>query len=501
MYKDEKLSQIDMTVHQVFQLIKPVLEAYIKQKHELTKQIFQDGTLPEDVIAECPYHGIIDVKKFDDKTRKASKNFVKWILDNKISRIESNTKNIYFCSEFKKVEGWKGEKTIDSILMSREEGLKENQVVEYGFKFSLSNLKKKDFFKILSNFSFQNLQLCEHLDENVLMDANPLVINSKDSSRFFHHDYDRTLGEVFRKSNAKASLQLYCDDCYRRIDHLCCTDSIIKYGVGYELNPGHPVEGILLKLNLKKHNLDFTEFEYSDRNIRRTNQFFLKKHNALLSQKYREIDNVIEKIKPEILILQGNKQDIIDYLKYDVDLIIFDDSEDAKQRFFLFDKNKKIEEDIEKCCLHIIQNLEPYSDEIRGKEHDKLIGALEKIGKDLGYIPQREISSKGSRVDLVWLDRNGKIFSALEVETASQWKKDIVTTWETEPKLAVILAHYKSEKGIKDIVQYILLKDMPHKLLFINNVTKKAYLVEKQNILKYYDIEKQEEIASDVFEY
>jgi len=491
-----------MTVHQVFQLIKPVLEAYIKQKHELTKQIFQDGTLPEDVIAECPHQGIIDVKKFDDKTRKASKNFVKWILDNNIGWIESDTKNIYFRSEFEKVDGRKGKRTIDSIVMSRQQGLKENEVEEYEFKFSLSNFKKKDFFKILSNFSFQNLQLCEHLDENVLMDANPLVINSKDYSRIFHHyDRDKTLGEVFRKSDTSASLQLYCDDCYRRIDHLCCKDSIVKRGVGYEPNYDHPIEGILLKLNLKKHNLDFTEFEYSDRINRGINQFFLKKYNALLSEKSREIDSVIEKIKPEILILQGNKQDIVDYLKYGVDLIIFDDSEDAKQRFFLFDKNKKIEEDVEKCCLHIIQNLESYSDEIRGKEHDKLIGALEKIGKDLGYIPQREISSKGSRVDLVWLDRNGKIFSALEVETASQWKKDIITTWETEPKLAVILAHYKSEKGIKDIVQYILLKDMPHKLLFINNVTKKAYLVEKQNILKYYDIEKQEEITSDVFEY
>ncbi len=50
----------------------------------------------------------------------------------------------------------------------------------------------------------------------------------------------------------------------------------------------------------------------------------------------------------------------------------------------MFDKDKKIEENIEKCCLHIIRNLETYSEKIRAKEHDKLIEALEKIGHELG---------------------------------------------------------------------------------------------------------------------
>jgi len=38
-------------------------------------------------------------------------------------------------------------------------------------------------------------------------------------------------------------------------------------------------------------------------------------------------------------------------------------------------------------------------------------------------------------------------------------------------------------------------------LLFINNTTKKAYLIEKQKILKFYDIEKREEDESEVFKY
>ena len=67
--------------------------------------------------------------------------------------------------------------------------------------------------------------------------------------------------------------------------------------------------------------------------------------------------------------------------------------------------------------------------------------------------------------------------------------------------MAVILSHSKSEKGIKDIIQYTLLKDMPHKLLFINNTSKKAYLIGDKNVLKYYDIEKKEEIEPEVHEF
>jgi hypothetical protein len=153
--------------------------------------------------------------------------------------------------------------------------------------------------------------------------------------------------------------------------------------------------------------------------------------------------------------------------------------------------------------LYVTLKLDNYSQEIRGKEHDRLVEALERIGHDLGFIPQKELPHKGSRVDLVWLDRDGNVFAAIEVETSSQWKKDIISTWETEPKLAIIISHYKSDKGIKDITQYVLLENMPHKLLFINNTNKKAYLIDRQNIVRYYDIEKKKEIktTSDTFEF
>ncbi len=491
-----------MELQKAFNSIKPLLDSYIKRKIELRKQINQEGTLPDDIISECPLHEIIEIKKFDEKTLQTVPHLLEWIKENKILRIESDTKKIYLRAQKERMGGKLGTETIESLSLSRERGLKEREP-EYEFRQSVKNYKTKEFYKLLTNYTYDDLHFCDHFDETNVQKIKPIVVVLQDVERhFIFHDGTKSLGQALSKREPNSNLQLLCDDCYNRIDKLCCINAIVKKSVGYEPNYRHNFnfDDILLRLILKKNNVSFNEFT-EERFGRIPTQFYLKDFNALLTHKRREIENIIEKLNPETIILQGNKQDIIDYLKYDTNLIIYDDSEDAKQRFFLFDKNKKVENSVEKCCLHLIQNLENYSDEIRGKEHDKLIGALEKIGKELGFIPQREVKSKGSRVDLVWLDRNGEIFSAIEVETSSQWKKDVVTTWETEPELAVILAHTKSEKGVKDILQYVLLKDMPHKLLFINNITKKAYLIEKQKILKFYDIEKREEAESEVFEY
>jgi len=483
----------------VFDLVKPLLESYIEQKHELKKLIAQNGTLPDDIISECPVQSIVDLKKFDDKTIITTSSFIDWVQENKISTIESDTDNIYMRSEKQKIEGKKGSRTPESMLLSRDRGLKEEQK-EYEFTQSLKDYKTKDFYNLLSEYPFNQLYFCEHFSVENYKDIKPVVLVTKEENRYYLRDRPKSIGETLTKTKPEPNLHMFCNDCYNRIEKLCCTDAVVKTSLGYEPHPRHNFDDILLRMVLKKHNFNFNEFleEGFGRSLTR---FYLNDLKAVIIRKHRDAEQIIEKLKPETIIIQGNKQDIIDFLKYDTNLIIFDDSKDSKQRFFLFDNKKQVESNIEKCCLKIIQNLENYSEEIRGKEHDKLIGALERIGKELGFIPQREVESKGARVDLVWLDREGSIFSALEVETSAQWKKDVVTTWETEPKLAVILAHYKSEKGIKDILQYVLLKNMPHHLLFINNITKKAFLIENQNMIKCYDIEKKEEIDSDIFEY
>jgi hypothetical protein len=104
---------------------------------------------------------------------------------------------------------------------------------------------------------------------------------------------------------------------------------------------------------------------------------------------------------------------------------------------------------------------------------------------------------------MAWLDRQGIVQVAIEVEdAASTWKKDIISTWEAQPRLAIILTHDKTDKKIRDLTQYVLLQYMPHKLLFVNYELKRAYLVEKQDLLKCYDLEKKAEVPkSEIFEF
>jgi len=119
--------------------------------------------------------------------------------------------------------------------------------------------------------------------------------------------------------------------------------------------------------------------------------------------------------------------------------------------------------------------------------------ALYSIGGELGYVPQKEYGKSGVRIDCVWFDREGKIQVASEVETTATWKKDLISTWEVEPKLAIIVGFPKTDKVAQNLMQAILMKYTPHYVLYINKQTDHAFLFDKQKIVKYYNLEKEKE--------
>jgi hypothetical protein len=84
-------------------------------------------------------------------------------------------------------------------------------------------------------------------------------------------------------------------------------------------------------------------------------------------------------------------------------------------------------------------HLNQVMDGLRGNDHDRTIDALSRIGTSMGYVSKTEFSQPGVRIDLVWYDREGNIQVACEVETSSTWKKDLISTWEVEPSLAIIV--------------------------------------------------------------
>jgi len=486
-----------VSVSQVFEKLKPILDSYIGKKTEFEKKVFEYGILPPEIIKECPVKDIKKIEKFDEELLKSKSEFLNWIKENEIRWIENDTKNVYIRAKQKKIDDIKGRNILAEIY--EQKGMKRSDGYEYEFQIPINKLKNKTVREFLKKFEFNDLSHCGHIDENSFSESIPLVLSTKEHVHRVIAGGGESLHNVLEPSS-NTHLRLMCSDCYNRIDKLCCERAVYKDGLGYSEDYSHNFNEFLMSVVLRENNVNVKIFREDIERSRNPAVFFFPEFNGILTKTNRNLEKIITKLKPKILIIQGKKESILDYLKFDSDLIIFNDS-DINQRYFIFDKNKTVEKDIEKCCLEIVQKIEDVSDTTRGNEHEKLIGALEKIGRDLGYVPQKEVSSKGNRIDLIWYNRDGTVFSALEVETKGNWKKDIISTWEVEPKLSVILTNAKSEKPIKELMKYVLLRDMPHKLLFLNNTTKLGYLLEKQKILRFYDITKRKEIESQVFEY
>jgi len=174
---------------------------------------------------------------------------------------------------------------------------------------------------------------------------------------------------------------------------------------------------------------------------------------------------------------------ISEYLKDGGDVIVIDEG-----RIYQYRHDMEIEGDINALLKRIVTNLETYCQVEQGDDHERYVRALARIGSESGFGPIFEYHAKGSRVDCVWLDSQGDVFAAIEVETSGSFKKDIVSTWETGPQLAVICINAETDDGIHRLAGYELLTVIPHALLMVNTATKNAYLFDKQEVIGRYEL-------------
>lgn len=462
----------------VFDKLRPVLEDFINQKNQLEKQIKHDGTVPVEIRKECVFNSIVAVRRFDEEVTSRLPAFVKWIANNEIVRLQYD--GLILRADSKK-DRLDGKKPSGQMV-----GTESQEIRSYIYELDVEKFQHREILPLLTTFKFQRFSHCDHLqDLDSYENAIPILLT-------------RQLRTSQIGGSQSDDLILLCLDCERRIENTCSELDIRKDGPIYISNHNH--DQVIMRLLLRKYSIEFEEPDKSFRYERRGLEFVLPKFSALITDKKRELDDRIEKLKPSLIIARGQKSNITNYLGTNCNVILFDDSPDAFQRFAIFDKSKTIEQDEEKCCHHIIQNLDAYVDELRGKDHDRIIESLGRIGRELGFVSQREVPIKGSKVDLVWMQRDGSVFGAIEVETVSSLKKDIISTWELEPKLAIIVGHFQTDKSITDMLDYVLLKSMPHKLMLINNTTKKAYFIHRQQLLKVFELRVSPKRAPDVAE-
>ena len=461
--------------------LEPVLHEFSAQIRGVEERIKREGKISPDICSKCSERNIAEVVKFENASSSLT-SFLTWIKENEIRDLASSGEVLSFRSTKKTVEGIKGNIPLFEIGQTLSASTEK---VLYDYRLSVGKLKRKDFEAFLKH-SFSSIRACPHISD-VSSEKHVALVRKTQQKPDFEGRGTQRVEALWEEPEAIDRYMALCPECYDRIDSVGCEESIRREG--FVFVHACPLRRIIFQNLVENHDIKYCSGEKERFFERDQLMFYLPDLSVFVSDSFS--DPTIESLKPDTLLAFGGKQELPNLLQYGKNVILFDTSVENNV-LVVFDKNLRVEGSEEIIIERIVSDLDQYSSELRGKEHDKLVEAFRKIGEELGYIAQTELSEKGARVDVVWLSRDGKVQVAIEVETSAQWKKDIVTTWESSPKLAVVLAHYKTDKGTEDITQYDLLQYMPHKLLFISYLQKKAYLIEKGNIIKSYDVKSAE---------
>lgn len=466
-------------------IIQPLLVKYFEEKERIEQGIIREGRVPKAICSLCEgYSTKRWIEPFSKDEERDVSQFVQSMKENKISSINRliNLERIVYPS------------SRISICTSQEFGRKKPEPTNKGlnrYTYRISEFKKRtfcpqEFKKILERFD--RIVSCAHFEVDS-GEVVHLVIKWKSSEQLkIEYDEGRLRYDV---------LFLCCTGCKADIEKRGCVGGVRKDGFIYTKRCD--LDFLLLEKILKEAGLSFElGHRYGLLMERSSADFYLKEHEILiilhgqlysyperLEQRYEAMISVL---KPKLIVCFGDKTRIIELLGYDTNVLVA-----SEEGFYVCDYTRPMEESLDKIIRSVIEKLDDYIEEMRGNEHDRLIKAFEKLGQELGYVPQREYSKHGLRVDCVWYDRQGKIRIAIEVETRGGWKKDIVSTWELEPQLSIITTYQKTDSVPKALMDFALMRSIPHKLLYINMETKNAYLFNKQEILRRYSLKKKGE--------
>lgn len=443
------------------QVIKPVLIRFLKEKKDIEDSAKRDGKIPQDLCKLCSDSSRLvktAISPLKESELSSLSLFLKWMKEKKISSVEG-----LFYFGMGSIEVETREPIAKTVPIMLEKGV-------YHYSYLLSELARRFFHSDLTA-KFDGLQSCPHFDVD-----NPRVVHMIKEE------------DVFEKKRVSNLLFFCCDRCAEEKEKLACDRGAIKQGFIYSVNCD--LDGLVLEKILQEEGIEYEKGEKSEDFLsRESHMLFLRKHGILISLLHfpRLDETVVSVMKPKLIVHTGKKATLVDLLVFNTDVLIMSD-----EGFYVYDHTKAVEESIDSIVSYMTDRLHDYSEKARGNDHDRLIMAFEKIGQELGYVPQREHSKSGLRVDCVWFDRQGKIQVAIEVETAGGWKKDILSTWELEPQLSVVATFQKTDSVPQSLMDFSLMKSIPHRLLYINMTTMNAYLFEKQEIVKKYSLEKKE---------
>jgi len=469
------------------ELMKKVLSGLLEEVEEIGEQIKTKGIASKEICELCDIENKRDIVEFSSKARNVKK-FENWLKEYNIISI-------------KKGEDYPYSNTYNILTKKKVEGITTYKKVRDGYVYSLNVYDKgsfayRGFIKDISIYNFlkeyREIQICPHFD--------------LDNFSIRRLEYKLNVVDLF----------VGCEKCKNDLVNTMCDG--VRYRVHYYDYHCNLLK-IVFKKRLIKNSIIYDDLEYKfrpnipDRLFYQTRKalsdyYYLNDINVLLSLKTpleraeipffhvlnQDLESAIQYLKPDLFVIFGDQQKLPELLKLKISILFYN-----KDGMFLYDINREPEKDIKLICEQIMEDLNSYIEKERGNDHDRNISALYSIGQKLGYVPEREYSKTGLRIDLIWYDREGDIQVAIEVETSSTWKKDLISTWEVEPKLAIIVGFPKTDKVAENLMTLSLMKYVPHHVLYINKHTDHAFLFEKQEIIKYYNLNKEEEGKEEDF--
>ncbi|KYK37575.1 MAG: hypothetical protein AYK18_09600 [Theionarchaea archaeon DG-70] len=451
-----------MGINNILETLKEILDEYKAKEKEIEQVLIREGEIPDELCSNCQYRS--------------------WqLLPNIIDLSDSDAKNLITLAQEKKITRLYRDPYKNAI---RESFATEDIYGVHG-NLDLYNSKQRDLKLLKKIFKICDLglQVCRHLidpeDENQDKKSHILLVASKYGSLNLESaPFAFSLASITKKGGS--ILFLCCDDCLDTVKKRGC-DRIKERGFLFN-DFGCFWRENLLGLLLEKNLIEFKI--KSDRHSLSA-QYFLPKLNTFivrgLIDKPKE---TVQKLKPDYVAVFGERKQMLDFVGMDVSIIGIEE-----EGLYIYDKEKPIETSLDRIVEKIAANLKVYTDTARGNNHDRVVKAFMRIGEELGFAVDAEYSKNKITVDSAWIDAEGSIFAAIEVETSGQWKKDVVSTWELEPQLAVIVTYHKTAQVAETLSKNILMKYLPHPLLYVNMLTGNAYLFKGQSLLRIYELQ------------
>ncbi len=362
-----------MILKQVVERLRPVLEEYATELKHVEDKIRRTGTIDLTICKICSRREIEKVIKFEAESNRATASFLAWIQENDVRRLSSSGETLAFQSSKKKVEGVEGNIPLLEIGQALAASTEE---VVYDYRISVPKMRTK-FFAALLRTPFADLSPCDHI-VSLSNDAHLALITKNPRDR-----YAEGIEKLWQESQSINHYLVCCKDCFGRIDSIGCEDSIRREAFTYVHNC--PIQSVLFKNLLTKHNIGYVES--TERNSLSEGRVMvsLPDLRTFVAGSLSYIESAIEALNPEILLVFGPKESLVNYLQFGVNIVLFD-REAESDALTVFDKSTPVEKNEGKIIEAIVSKLDEYSSEVRGKEHDKLVEGFRRIGEELGYV-------------------------------------------------------------------------------------------------------------------